>query len=97
MWTCGPSAPELTITCPPALTVSCLAEVPDPDINQVQVGGGCGSTVVTWVSDVQEGTGCPLYIVRTYKAVDACMTVMHADYHYSRSAVRTDGCPRYHA
>jgi len=61
------------ITCPNDITVGCLTDVPDPDINLVTVDDNCDpAPVVTFVSDQQSGTGCPIIITRTYRAVDAC-------------------------
>jgi hypothetical protein len=72
MWAFGPASPPLQITCPDAITVSCLADVPAPDITLVAVGGGCTNPVVSFVSDVQTGSGCSLTITRTYRATDDC-------------------------
>jgi hypothetical protein len=72
------SAP--TITCPPAVTVECDADVPPNATNLatfVAQGGtaspsspACGPVTVEFISDVPSGT-CPKIITRTYRATDA--------------------------
>jgi hypothetical protein len=64
------SAPP-AITCPPAVTVQCVGEVPSPDF----AGGSVSddhdpNPVVTHEGDVVSGS-CPMTIIRTYKATDA--------------------------
>jgi hypothetical protein len=95
-WTCGPSAPELTITCPDDLTVSCLADVPAVNLNDVQVGGGCANPTVSWLSDVQDGAGCPLYVHRTYRAVDDCANEVFCTQTFTvhdQEPPQLQGCP----
>jgi hypothetical protein len=61
------------ITCPPSVTVNCLSEAPTPNPAAVVATDNCDPTpTVTFVSDVQQGTGCPMNILRTYRAVDDC-------------------------
>ena len=58
------------IACPPPITVTCLGDVPDPDISLVTATDNRDpNPVVTHVGDVQSGL-CPVIITRTYKAVD---------------------------
>ena len=77
--------PPATFSCPPAWTVSCLAEVPAPATNAAgfTAQGGvllanCGDlpTTVIWLGDVpNDGTGCPsspLIITRSYRVTDGC-------------------------
>ena len=59
------------ITCPAAVTVACITDVPAPDITLVIASDNCGTPVVTWVSDVWAGN-CPRIITRTYQAADSC-------------------------
>jgi hypothetical protein len=67
-----------TITCPPAVTVQCAADVPAhaTDLAGLVAQGGnatdnCEAPTVTFVSDVSEGS-CPKTITRTYRATDGC-------------------------
>ncbi|MEW5795591.1 MAG: T9SS type A sorting domain-containing protein [Candidatus Zixiibacteriota bacterium] len=61
------------ITCPQAISVQCLTDVPQPNPALVMATDNCDpNPVVTFVSDVQTGQGCPLTITRTYKATDFC-------------------------
>ena len=59
------------ITCPAAVTVACMTDVPAPDITLVTATDNCGTPVVTFVSDVWSGN-CPRIITRTYQAADSC-------------------------
>ena len=60
-----------TITCPAAVTVACVTDVPAPDITLVVASDNCGTPVVTWTGDVWAGN-CPRIITRTYQAADSC-------------------------
>ena len=61
------------ITCPQDIVVECFAEVPQPDPALCRATDNCDPTpTVTFVGDVQNGTGCPLTITRTYRANDDC-------------------------
>lgn len=69
------------ITCPPPLSVQCVADVPAhaTDLASLVTQGGsasdnCGSPTVTFVSDVPSGS-CPKTITRTYRATDGCGNV----------------------
>ena len=44
------------ITCPAAVTVACLTDVPAPDITLVTATDNCGAPVVTWMGDVWAAT-----------------------------------------
>jgi hypothetical protein len=58
--------------CPDPVTVSCIEEVPAPDITKVTASDNClGPVTITWEGDVPSGT-CPTVITRTYKATDIC-------------------------
>lgn len=60
------------IICPPDVTVSCLSDVPAPDINQVVASDSCGAISVAHIGDVSNGSACPETITRTYRATDIC-------------------------
>jgi hypothetical protein len=61
------------ITCPAGITVSCLAEKPQPNPALCTVTDNCDpAPSVVFVSDVQNGTGCPFTITRKYSAMDHC-------------------------
>jgi hypothetical protein len=59
------------INCPADITVSCIGDVPDPDVTKVTASDNCGKVTVTFVKDSSTGS-CPKYIYRTYKAADDC-------------------------
>ena len=62
-----------SITCPSPVSVECSADIPPADINDVTATDNCpGVVTVTHVSDVPNGQSCPLTIIRTYRATDAC-------------------------
>jgi ribosomal protein S26 len=64
-----------TITCPQAVTVQCVSQVPNPDITSVTATDNCAGTVtVTHVGDVISNQTClnRYTITRTYKATDVC-------------------------
>ncbi|TNE69311.1 MAG: T9SS type A sorting domain-containing protein, partial [Bacteroidetes bacterium] len=64
-----------SITCPPALTLSCSNEVPDPDINAVVTSDNCGGQVeVTYVGQSVNDYVCAnqFKMVRMYRAFDDC-------------------------
>jgi len=61
------------VTCPADVEVDCMADIPQPDIGLVTATDNCDPTpVITFISDVPNGTGCPMTITRTYRATDAC-------------------------
>ncbi|MFN8289052.1 MAG: HYR domain-containing protein [Chitinophagaceae bacterium] len=62
------------ITCPPALTVGCAANVPPPNTSQVTVSENCGGYTVTHVGDVISNQTCAnrYTITRTYRVTDDC-------------------------
>ncbi len=63
-----------TITCPPGVTVQCLADVPPPVTSGI-ASDTCGSVTIS-STDVNSpgpcGPACGGRIVRTYTATDAC-------------------------
>jgi len=60
------------ITCPDAVSVQCIGDVPPVDIGSVTVSDDCDpSPVVTHVGDVSDNNSCPETITRTYRATDA--------------------------
>ena len=62
-----------TITCASDITVSCIEQVPTPDINEVTATDNClGPITIIHVGDVSDGNTCPQVITRTYRATDAC-------------------------
>jgi hypothetical protein len=62
-----------TITCPAAVTVECVVDVPAADIGSVTTSDNCGGTVtVTHVGDGPLSGACPATITRTYRATDGC-------------------------
>jgi hypothetical protein len=64
-----------SLTCPPAVTVECDADVPPPDTASVTATDNCGGVApVVHAGDVAVGT-CPKVITRTYQATDACDNV----------------------
>lgn len=62
-----------TISCPPAITVSCPGEVPAPNTNLVTANDNCPGVTVTHVTDVISNQTCAsrYSITRTYRATDA--------------------------
>ena len=58
------------ITCPAAVTVACITDVPAPDITLVTATDNCGIPVVTY-GRCMDGN-CPRIITRTYQATDSC-------------------------
>lgn len=61
-----------TLTCPSAIAVQCVGNVPAPDVNLVTTSDNCDANpVVTFVSDVSDGNSCPEIITRTYRSTDA--------------------------
>jgi Secretion system C-terminal sorting domain len=72
----GPcSFPAPVLTCPTAVTVSCMNEVPAPDPASVFVAHECpGSVTVIHIGDVTSNVTCIniLTITRTYQATDEC-------------------------
>ncbi|MDH4156072.1 MAG: T9SS type A sorting domain-containing protein, partial [candidate division Zixibacteria bacterium] len=61
------------ITCPDAVSVQCITDVPVPNISLVTATDNCDpGPVVVFVSDVSDNESCPETITRTYMATDAC-------------------------
>lgn len=59
----------VTLTCPPPVTVECVANVPAPDPDLSYVNSPCAPFSINWLGpDVTVGTTCDLTITRTYKA-----------------------------
>ncbi len=86
------------VTCPDAITVNCLGEVPSPNTALVIANDNCDpNPTITFVSDVREGTGCPMYVARTYRAVDACGNAATCTQMITiddRLAPQLSGCPQ---
>ena len=63
-----------TITCPAAVTVSCAANVPAPNIASVTATDACGTVTVTHQGDVISAQTCAnrFIVTRTYRATDVC-------------------------
>ena len=61
-----------TITCPGAITLECIGDVPAADISLVTSSDNCGNVTITHVGDVSNGLTCPEIITRTYQAEDDC-------------------------
>jgi len=59
--------------CPTNLTVSCVANVPVPDISSVVATDNCSAVTVSFEGDVISGQSCPnrYTITRTYKATNS--------------------------
>ncbi|WP_320111174.1 PKD-like domain-containing protein [Draconibacterium orientale] len=60
------------IICPADITVECIDDVPEPDINAVAVTDICGQVTIAFEGDVSDENTCPEIITRTYKATDVC-------------------------
>lgn len=59
-------------TAPVGISVTCIAEVPAPDVSLVtNLQDNCGDPTVIFLSDAQSGT-CPTTVTRTYRITDAC-------------------------
>lgn len=62
-----------SIACPDPVTVECIEDVPAADPSSVAAFDNCdGAVTVTHVRDASVGGRCPEYIMRTYRATDAC-------------------------
>ncbi|MCF8373538.1 MAG: S8 family serine peptidase, partial [Bacteroidales bacterium] len=62
-----------TISCPPAIAVNCIAEIPVPDINLPVTNDNCGAPLqVVHQGDVSDGLLNPETITRTYRVYDFC-------------------------
>lgn len=64
-----------TITCPATISVTCVTEVPAPDINSVLTSDACGLSVIVHVKDSVTDSTCvnKKTVRRIYSASDACM------------------------
>jgi HYR domain len=61
------------VTCPAAVTVQCIADVPAPNVTLVSATDNCAGTVtITHVGDVSNNQTCPTVITRTYRGIDDC-------------------------
>ncbi len=62
--------PELI--CPPDFAVECIEDIPSPAPGMITSTDNCDpNPVVTFVSETQNGTTCPIIITRTFRATDA--------------------------
>ncbi|WP_282068960.1 gliding motility-associated C-terminal domain-containing protein [Olleya namhaensis] len=62
-----------TASSPLAVTVSCIGDVPTPNINAItDEADNCSTPIVQFVSDSSDGRTCPETITRTYSVTDAC-------------------------
>src|SRR5690606_5612607 len=64
-----------TITCPAPVTVTCAADIPEPNTGLVTSSDNCGGAVtVAFLNDVTNQGACPnqFTVTRTYQATDAC-------------------------
>lgn len=62
-----------TASNPTTIRVSCIEDIPDPDINIViDEADNCGIPTVTFVSDSSNGNSCSEIITRTYSVTDTC-------------------------
>jgi hypothetical protein len=59
-----------SLTCPAAITVQCLDDVPDP-VPPVATDNCDENPLVEWIGDSPAGS-CPTIITRTYRATDGC-------------------------
>ncbi|PHN08019.1 hypothetical protein, partial [Flavilitoribacter nigricans] len=81
------------IVCPPNTSVSCPANIPNPDLSSVTAYDDCsvGSVDVDFVSDNRRGftyeteTSCPDTLFRVYSATDDCGNVVTCE-----QAIRID-------
>jgi len=61
------------VACPDPITVECVADVPQPDIELVEATDNCDpDPLVEFVGDDYQTQGCPGQVIRTYKATDVC-------------------------
>ena len=58
--------------CPTDQTISCLADIPAPDISLVSGTDNCGNVTIDYVGDVSDGLSCPETFTRTYRVTDEC-------------------------
>jgi gliding motility-associated-like protein len=62
-----------TASNPAPINVSCITQVPGPDVTVVtDEADNCSAPVVAFVSDVSDNLSCPETITRTYSVSDAC-------------------------
>jgi hypothetical protein len=64
--------PPPRITCPPAMTVECVADVPAPNPAGVSASSDFVEVSVMHVADNAVTNGCEITISRRYRATDAC-------------------------
>ncbi len=58
---------------PADINVSCYSNIPAPDSSVVTgATDNCGVQSISFVSDVNVGSGCPDTVLRTYQVADAC-------------------------
>ena len=66
------SAPP-TASNPADISINCIEDLPDPDINEVtDEADNCSTPTVSFVSDVSDNQTCNQTITRTYSVTDAC-------------------------
>ena len=64
------------ITCPGAINVECIGDIPPVDISQVTATDNCTlNPTITLLSEIADGSSCPQVITRTYQAEDECGNV----------------------
>ncbi|WP_139002668.1 T9SS type A sorting domain-containing protein [Hyunsoonleella aestuarii] len=62
-----------TASNPQGITVACIDNIPDPNINVViDAADNCGTPTVTWVKDESDNDPCEPTITRTYRVTDNC-------------------------
>lgn len=62
-----------TASDPAPIQVSCISEVPAPDINVVtDATDNCGAPSISFISEVSDNQSCPETLTRTYRVTDAC-------------------------
>lgn len=76
-----PVAPELQMSCPPAIVVQCPSDIPVPysTVGQFEAAGGaiantCGLVPNSFalVDEISDGNTCPEIITRIYEVEDIC-------------------------
>ena len=62
-----------TTSNPAPISVQCIEDVPDPDVNIItNANDNCSNASVIFVSDVSDGQSCQQTITRTYRVSDEC-------------------------
>ena len=68
------TTPPVILVCPPGGQLSCVLDVPGPDLASIIASDNCGSTKIT-VTTLVTGTGCPYWPMTVsywYMATDEC-------------------------